>query len=68
VKDSLVAIEAIIVGVVSTMLLFWLGNKIVEVLPNKIRKTLQPCCCINLTIFNLSNTSIDLVELHGRRD
>ena len=54
VKDSLVAIEAIIVGVVSTMLLFWLGNKIVEALPSKIRKTLQPWVFIGPVVVLIS--------------
>lgn len=41
-KDLLIAIEAIAIGISATMLIFWLGNRVVESLPSKIRKTLQP--------------------------
>ncbi|CAB4935611.1 unannotated protein [freshwater metagenome] len=53
-RDFLVAVEAIVIGVVVTMLLFWLGNKIVESLPTKIRKALQPWVFIGPVVLLIS--------------
>lgn len=41
-KDLLVALEAIVVGISATAFLYWLFNKIVESLPEKIRRVLLP--------------------------
>jgi len=54
VRDFLVAIEAIVVGIATTMLVFWLGNKIVEALPSKIRKVLQPWVFIGPVVLLIS--------------
>jgi alpha-glucoside transport system permease protein len=53
-KDLLVATEAIVIGIVTTMLIFWLGNKIVEALPSKLRKALQPWVFIGPVVILIS--------------
>jgi alpha-glucoside transport system permease protein len=54
VRDFIIAIEAIAIGISCTMLVFWLGNKIVETLPNKIRKALQPWVFIGPVVVLIS--------------
>lgn len=41
-KDLITALEAIVIGISATMFIYWLGNKIVEALPRKAKKVLQP--------------------------
>lgn len=41
-KDVIVAIQAIVIGISFTIVLYWLANKIVEALPEKIKKVLLP--------------------------
>ena len=41
-SDILVALEAILLGVSATILLYWLANKIVDSLPSKLRNVLHP--------------------------
>lgn len=41
-SDLLVALEAILLGVSATVLLYWLANKIVDALPSKLRNVLHP--------------------------
>ena len=53
-RDFIIAIEAIAIGISCTMLVFWLGNKIVETLPNKIRKALQPWVFIGPVVVLIS--------------
>ncbi len=40
-KDLIGAVEAIVIGILATMFLYWLGNKIVRSLPRKIKSSLE---------------------------
>lgn len=40
-KDLIGAVEAIVIGILATMFLYWLGNKIVRTLPRKLKDTLE---------------------------
>jgi alpha-glucoside transport system permease protein len=42
VKDLFGAVEAIVIGILATLFLYWLGNLIVRKLPRKVRLALEP--------------------------
>lgn len=50
-KDLLGAVEAIVVGILATMFLYWLGNLIVRSLPRKAKSALEPYVFIGPVIF-----------------
>lgn len=41
-KDLFGAVEAIVIGILATLFLYWLGNLTVRSLPRKIKKVLEP--------------------------
>ena len=41
-KDLIGAVEAIVIGILATMFLYWLGNFLVRSLPRKVKKALEP--------------------------
>lgn len=41
-KDLFGAVEAIVIGILATLFLYWLGNLIVRKLPRKVRLALEP--------------------------
>lgn len=41
-KDLFGAVEAIVIGILATMFLYWLGNRIVRTLPRKVKLALEP--------------------------
>ncbi len=53
-KDVMVAIQAVVVGIAFTVLLYWLANKIVEALPEKIKKVLQPWVFVGPVVLLIS--------------
>jgi alpha-glucoside transport system permease protein len=42
VKDLFGAVEAIVIGILATMFIYWLGNFLVRSLPRKVKKALEP--------------------------
>lgn len=50
-KDLLVALESVFIGISVTIFIYWLLNKIVKYLPRKISKTLTPYVFIGPVLF-----------------
>lgn len=41
-QDLIGAVEAIVLGILATMFLYWLGNKSIKALPRKVKASLEP--------------------------
>ena len=50
-KDLIGAVEAIVIGILATMFLYWLGNKIVRSFPRKLKETLEAYVFIGPVLF-----------------
>ena len=50
-KDLFGAVEAIVIGILATMFLYWLGNKIVRSFPRKLKETLEAYVFIGPVLF-----------------
>ncbi len=53
-KDVIVAIQAIVIGISFTIVLYWLANKTIEALPEKIKKALLPWVFIGPVVLLIS--------------
>lgn len=53
-KDVIVAIQAVVIGISFTIVLYWLANKIIEALPEKIKKVLLPWVFIGPVVLLIS--------------
>lgn len=53
-KDLVTALEAIVIGIAVTMIIYWIGNKFVEALPSRSKKILQPWVFIGPVVILIS--------------